>query len=97
MSPGDSAGRRDLIEERLKDVVVAPVDEQNIDRRVTKCFCGVEPAETAADDDDARTRGVPSQLSDYMKRLPMPAPAMPMKPTIDHDDPHDHPSRSRRR
>ena len=54
---GRQPGRRDLIEERLKDVVVAPVDEQNIDRRVTKCFCGVEPAETAADDDDARTRG----------------------------------------
>jgi hypothetical protein len=53
---GDVGGRqatgRDLIEKRLKEVEVAPIDERDSDRRAAKSLGGVEAAEAPADDDD---------------------------------------------
>jgi hypothetical protein len=35
-------------------VVVVPIDEQDVDRRAVQCARRFEPAESRADDDDAR-------------------------------------------
>jgi hypothetical protein len=50
-------GKRDLIKQWLKDVMVAAVDEGDVDREVSEPFGCVEPGESATDDDDARTAG----------------------------------------
>ena len=53
----DVAGRerrgRDLIQQRLKEMVVVPVEQRDADRRAGERARRVKPAETAADDDDA--------------------------------------------
>ena len=49
----EGAGR-DLVEERLEEMVVAPVDERHLDlRRVSELAGRIQPAEATADDDDA--------------------------------------------
>ena len=57
---GDLAGREpaggDLIEQRLEEVEVAPVDQRDLHRRAAQRLRRVEPAETAADDDDPGCR-----------------------------------------
>ena len=62
----DLAGReragRDLIGQRLEQVEVPPVDQRHVDRRPAKLLDGLEPAEAAADDDDARARAVGAHL-----------------------------------
>src|SRR6185437_13280479 len=45
--------RRDLVEQRLEDVMIRAVDDGDIDGRVLERARGVEAAEAAADDDDA--------------------------------------------
>jgi hypothetical protein len=57
---GDLAGReragRHLVDEGLKKVEVAPVDQGDVDGRVAQLSDGLQPAESAADDDDAVAR-----------------------------------------
>ena len=54
----EGAGR-DLVEQRLEQVVVAPVDQRQVDLGVAlrSSPCGVQAAEPAADDDDAVRAG----------------------------------------
>ena len=54
---GDVAGRqgagRDLVQQRLEEVEVAPVDQRQADLRVdAEAARGVQPGEPAADHDD---------------------------------------------
>src|SRR5262249_11473099 len=48
--------RRDLIQERLKQVIVVPVDESDVDRAHGERLGGEETPEPAADDDDLVAR-----------------------------------------
>ncbi|MEY9629507.1 hypothetical protein ABIA27_004542 [Sinorhizobium fredii] len=52
--PGDLGGRknggRDLVEQRLKEVVIAPIDERDADRRALEVMDKLQPAEAAAHD-----------------------------------------------
>src|SRR5262249_11400942 len=54
----DIAGReargRNLIEQRLKEVIIVAIDDRHVERRVGKPLGGGEPAEAGADDHDAR-------------------------------------------
>src|ERR1700680_1640113 len=43
-----------LIEQRLKEVIVAPIDDRDPRRRALEGLCRVQPAEATAEDDDAR-------------------------------------------
>ncbi len=54
MSAGDKGRRRDLIEQRLEHVVVAPVDERHVDVAAGKPLRGCEAAEAGADNHDVR-------------------------------------------
>ncbi len=47
-------GGRDLIEERLKKVVVGAIDDRHVDRFVGQAFGRLEAAEAGTDDDDVR-------------------------------------------
>ena len=50
---GTQAGRRHLVQQRLKQMMVPPIDERDVDiRRGAKFFGRVQPAESAADDQD---------------------------------------------
>ena len=51
--------RRDLVQQRLEEVVVAPVDQRDIDLQVPEEATGREPAEAATDHDDAMARADP--------------------------------------
>ena len=51
---GRKRPRRDLVEERLEEVEVAPVDERDVGRRAPERARRLEAAEAAADDHDAR-------------------------------------------
>ena len=59
--PGDlrrrERGGRDLIEKRLKQMMIAAVDEGDADRRPGKPMNGFEPAESGADDDHVMGAG----------------------------------------
>ena len=50
---GREHGQRDLVEQRLKGVVIAAVDHRDIDRQVPETFGSVKAGEASADDDDA--------------------------------------------
>ncbi len=50
-------GEGHLVEQRLKGVVVAAVDEGDVDGQLGQAFGGVDAGKTAADDDDARACG----------------------------------------
>ncbi len=58
---GDIAGRerrgRDLIQERLEDVMVATIDQRDANVRVAKSASSGQPAKAAADDDDVGYHG----------------------------------------
>jgi len=58
---GDVGGRKNgeghLVEQRLKGVVVAAVDEGEVDGKMSDAACGVEACKTAADDENAGTGG----------------------------------------
>ena len=54
MSPGRQRRRRHLIEQRLKDVVVMAIDHGHVHVGGRERAGGVQPAKSAADDDDAR-------------------------------------------
>src|SRR5581483_1227151 len=57
----EDAGR-DLVEQRLEEVVRLPVDHGHVDRRAAQRLCRGETAEAAADDHDAMASGhVPSR------------------------------------
>lgn len=53
--PGDvcrgQACRGDLVEQRLEEMMVAPVDERDVDWRPRQCARGGQPAESGADHD----------------------------------------------
>ena len=51
---GREAGRRDLVEERLEEVMVAAVDDRQAHGRLAELARRGQPAETGADDDDVR-------------------------------------------
>jgi hypothetical protein len=44
-----------LIEERLKEMKIPPIDEDHVDRRALKRFDRVQSGEPAPDNDDAGT------------------------------------------
>jgi hypothetical protein len=48
------AGRRHLVEQRLEEMVVAPVDHGDIGIGAGEALRGAKAAETGADDDDVR-------------------------------------------
>ena len=52
---GREHGQRHLIKQRLKEVVIAPVDQRHIDGQVRETFGRVETGEASADDDYAGT------------------------------------------
>ena len=66
--PGDLRGRkcrgRDLIQQRLEQMMVAPVDQRDRDRRAGKPIHRLQPAKTGADDHDAMgcRRHLPSMV-----------------------------------
>ena len=49
------AGRGHLIEQRLEEMVVAPVDDRDVGIGAGEARCSTQAAETGADDDDVRT------------------------------------------
>jgi hypothetical protein len=50
---GERRGR-DLVQQRLEEVVVVPVDQGDVDRRAIERARRAQAPEPAADDDDAR-------------------------------------------
>ena len=48
----------DLIKQRLKEVMVAPVDDENLGCGIAKVFGGVQPGEACTNDDDPGRGGV---------------------------------------
>ena len=57
MSLGESAARRDLVEHRLEEVVVPPVDQRHLHVGARQPPGQVQAGKAAADHDDMRTRG----------------------------------------
>ena len=59
---GDVAGRerrgRDLIQQRLEDVMVTAIDQRDANVRVAKSASSGQPAKAAADDDDVGYHGI---------------------------------------
>ena len=57
------AGGRHLVEQRLEQMVVAPVDDGDVDRRIAKPDRGVEASEPGAQNDDVRfALGLPFRI-----------------------------------
>ena len=52
---GREAGRRDLIEERLEQVIVVAIDQCDVDRLILQVARASQAAEPGADDYDVRT------------------------------------------
>jgi hypothetical protein len=48
-------GSRDLIEQRLEQVIVVAIDNGDVEGGARQSFGGREPAESRSDNDDART------------------------------------------
>ena len=48
------AGRGHLVEQRLEEMVVAPVDDGDVGIGAGEAVCSAQAAETGADDDDVR-------------------------------------------
>ena len=46
-------GRRDLIEERLKDVMIAAIDDGDVDGGAAQCARGIQPTKSTTDDEHA--------------------------------------------
>jgi hypothetical protein len=46
---------RDLVEQRLKGVMIAAIDYRDVDRQMREPFGGVKAGKARADDDDAGT------------------------------------------
>jgi hypothetical protein len=64
---GENPGRK-LIEQRLKQVVVRPVDDRDIDIGAPQRFRRKESAESAADDRDGMPAGpLPKRSSHYLR------------------------------
>jgi hypothetical protein len=51
---GRQAGRRHLVEQRLKEVVVGAIDERDLQRRRSQRACAPQASEATADDDEMR-------------------------------------------
>ena len=67
--PGRQHARRHLVQQRLEQVVVAAVDQRDVDGQVAEEPGGGQPAEATSDDDDAVAwrlvrRDVPPRRSD---------------------------------
>ncbi len=54
MSAGDRPGRGNLIEQGLKQMVIAAIDQDDLDRRSIERLGGAEAAEPPADDNHHR-------------------------------------------
>src|SRR4030095_13422603 len=52
---GRQPARRHLIEQRLEEMVVAPVDDGDVGIGAGEVRCSAQAAETGADNDDVRT------------------------------------------
>ena len=63
--------RRDLVEQRLEEVVRLPVDHRHVDRRPAQRLRGGEAAEAAADDHDPMASG--HRLRPRLRRAASPA------------------------
>jgi hypothetical protein len=48
-------GCRDLVQQGLKDVMIRPVDQGDIDRRMAELLRGGDSGESATDDEDVGT------------------------------------------
>ena len=68
MSDGVQRRGRDLIEERLEQVVIAAIEQRDAHRRVGQRARAVEPAESAADDDDVGPIAVESHATFITRR-----------------------------
>ena len=79
---GQRAGRH-LVEQRLEQVVVHPVDERHVDVGAAQLARGGEPAEAAADDHDpAARRLLPSGgTRGLLRRLAAPSRSSRWSPT----------------
>ena len=62
ISDGVKRGGGHLIEERLEQMMVALVDDDDVGRRPLQPLDRLQPAEARADDDDAMAGGLPSLL-----------------------------------
>jgi hypothetical protein len=51
---GRENGRRNLVQERLKDMVIATIDDENFDIGTPERSSRSDPAEAASQDDDTR-------------------------------------------
>src|SRR5579871_1617125 len=58
----------DLIEQRLKTMMVQPIDDREPDGRPRQRLCGFQSAETGADNNDARYLGGASAVSQRTRR-----------------------------
>ena len=56
ISPGREAGGSNLVEQRLKGVVVLAVNDRDLDRKAGDLAGGGQAPETSPDDDDSRSR-----------------------------------------
>ncbi len=65
MSAGDRTAKRYLVEQRLKDVMVAAVDDGDVDRKTAQRKRRMNAAKSRADDHNAR----PLRRSVYPERL----------------------------
>ena len=55
ISAGDRGSGRNLIKQRLEGMMILTVDEKDVQRRLGQSPRGFQPAETAADNDHARS------------------------------------------
>ena len=62
-------GRGDLVEQRLKRVVVVAVDDRDVDRLAPERLHALEPAVPHADDHDAQPRREPVRGARVVDRL----------------------------
>ena len=54
MSPGESTGERDLVQQRLKGVVVLTVDDGDVEVKLAEVLRGGDAGEASPDDHHAR-------------------------------------------
>ena len=82
---GDIGGRerrgRHLVEQRLKEVVVAPVDDGHTQRSARKPLGGGKAAEPCAHDDDAREPGLHVRNRHLILHLARGGPSFRLSPT----------------
>src|SRR2546421_393684 len=82
---GLEAGRGDLVEERLEEMVIVPVEQHDVDRRSAERAGGPQAAEARAEDDDGgshrvrRATRAPPRCRSRAPRSPRRAPPLPRR------------------